>query len=218
MFKRSLLFLLLATAPVHAQQVSQGQYRATVPVLTDGQVAPVQLDSDGSLYVNIRDTDAAVPSYDAAVVGLVPAAAATDIACLTAGSTKTLYVSHISASGTATAATVVDIVLVRRSTVDTGGTSAAATVVPRVSTSAAGTGVLTTWTVNPAALGTLVGNVDASKLTLVTTAATQPYTIDNGVITTQPYTISGTQALCINYNAQTVAGNNIDIHFTWSEK
>lgn len=204
-----------ATGIYNASANGHAKFRLTASAAVTGTAVVTVRTTQPISFTTVSQVQ--YPTYDAAVAGLVPAAAATDIACLSAGAKRATAV-HITLSGTATAATVADVVLIKRSTLNTGGTSAVATSVPRDSRSPAGTATLTTWTVNPAALGTAVGSADAQKVTLVTTAAVGPYLSDNGTITTQAYTIQGTEALCLNWNGQTIGGNNVDVHFVWTEQ
>lgn len=91
------------------------------------------------------------------------AVAATDWITVTGSATKTVRVGKLSVCGTATAATTVDVLLIKRSTADTGGTiSSTPTAVPNDSGNAAATAVVVSYSANPT-LGTTVGNVDVKK-------------------------------------------------------
>jgi hypothetical protein len=208
-----------ATGIFSVGSVGAAQIRVTASTAVTGTANVTMLTSQPAMFVH--NVQAAYAAYDASVIGLVPQAAATDIACLSNSSTKKVAITKITVSGIATAATVADIVVVKRSTNNTGGTSAVATNVPRDSLNPTATGVLTSWTANPAALGTLAGTVDAQKLTLPTSAgaaAYVPFSVEFSGIFTQPKTIRGTEAYCINYNGQTIGGNSLNVHFAWVEQ
>ncbi len=108
-------------------------------------------------------------SYSAAKLGLVPASSATDIFTITGSSTKTVRITRIEISGTTTSATpaALDIVLLKRSTANTGGTSTGSpTPVPHDINDAAATATVLAYTANPTT-GTLVGNLRNQKLMLM---------------------------------------------------
>lgn len=166
------------------------------------------------------DPRSIVYTYTAAIAGLVPAVAATDIFCISGSATKTVRVLRMSIGATATAAAVGDIILVKRSTANTAGTSTAPAVVANDSTNPAGTAVALAYTANPTT-GTLVGNVRTRKLAFGTIAGS---VIDSVDFT---WTVGGEQALvlrgvaqaaCLNYNGQTMTGNAVNIGFMWSEE
>src|SRR5258705_5485634 len=66
-------------------------------------------------------------TYSAGFFGLVPAASATDVICLAGSATKTVRLQNIRLSGTAGTLVTTPVQLVRRVTVDPGGTPAATT-------------------------------------------------------------------------------------------
>ena len=73
----------------------------------------------GVLQASLR-----VKTYGAVSVGLVPAAAATDIFCIGASASKTVAITRVELSGTATTALSTPVVILRRASLDTGGTAA----------------------------------------------------------------------------------------------
>lgn len=107
-------------------------------------------------------------SYSAAKLGLVPASSATDIFTITGSSSKTVRITRIEIGGTTTSATpaALDIVLLKRSTANTSGTSTAPTIVPHDINDAAATATVLAYTANPTT-GTLVGNLRNQKLMLM---------------------------------------------------
>jgi hypothetical protein len=206
------------TAPSKAVVIG-GVYNATPPAPTTGQTMALQQDADGSLYVNVRD-QTIQRTYRAGMVGLVPAAAATDVFGVCGSATKTVIITRMQATGVATAATTADAIIVKRSTADTLGTSTAPALVPLDSSSVAATATALGYTANPTT-GTLVGNVASQKIVLTTAAAaSQMYPIlqywPNNI--TQGLTLRGTaECAYLNWNAQTIAGNSINVDAEWIE-
>lgn len=157
-------------------------------------------------------------SYSASIIGLVAANTATDIFTLTGSATKTIRVTRIQISATQTTATANNVVLLRRSTANTGGTSTTPNIVPLDSSNAAATGVVRAYTANPT-LGTLVGNLRANKV-FISTTTTSPNTLDwkfgEGC---QPIYLRGTsEVLSVNLNGTTLAGNSFNIFIEWTEE
>jgi hypothetical protein len=154
------------------------------------------------------------------MVGLVPAAAATDVFGVCGSATKTVIITRLQATGVATAATAADAIVVKRSTADTAGTSTAPALVPLDSSSVAATATALGYTANPTT-GTLVGNVASQKIVLTTgAAASQMYPLlqywPNNI--TQGLTLRGVaECAYLNWNAQTVAGNSINVDVEWIE-
>lgn len=192
----------------------------TYPALTSGRNAAERLGTDGLLWV------AAMPplkpaSYSAAVLGLAAAAAATDIFVISGNATTTTLVTGITISGTQTVGSAIDIILIKRSAADTGGTSASVTAVPNDSSNSAASTAVLSYTANPGALGAAVGNVRTFKISLPATSATSEAPLfirfaDSG--NGQPIVLRGTaQQLAINLNGQTVAGGSFDICANWLE-
>src|SRR5882672_10584996 len=69
-------------------------------------------------------------TYAAVSVGLVPAASATDIFCISASASRTVSIKRIGISGTAGTLVTAPFTVLRRATVDTGGTAATTTALP----------------------------------------------------------------------------------------
>jgi hypothetical protein len=210
----ALVGLLTGGLPAHASC----QYFATTQVLTDGvQLANNPCDTTGSMFVNPEGQKA---TYAASIVGLVPAAAATDIVCITGSATKTVRVQNFHISGIATAATAANIVVLKRSTANSGGTSTAPTRVALDSVQAAATATVLAYTANNTP-GTLVGNTDARTLPLGLTTAPSPATTefnfgsDNRKV---PVLRGITQVLCLNWAGQTIAGNLVNVDTNWTEE
>lgn len=180
---------------------------------------------------NAAPIDGQKQSYSAAVVGLVPAASPTDIFTLTGSATKTVRVTRIGITGTTDSPVPValNVVLLRRSAADTGGTSSSSpTPVPHDSTNAAVSATVLAYTANPTGLGALVGTALRNQkltLTLATYTATDfpspPGIVwDFGSRPSQDIVLRGiTQVLAVNLNGVSVVGNALlDIDIEWTEE
>jgi hypothetical protein len=87
----------------------------------------------------------------------------TDWVVINPSASKNVSVTKISVCGTASVPTTLDVLLIKRSTADTAGTSSLSVAVNISGTNVVATGGVTTYTANPT-LGTFVGNIDAKKL------------------------------------------------------
>lgn len=165
------------------------------------------------------------PSYAATGVGVVAAAAATDVACLTGSATRVIRVQQIRIGGTATTAISVPVLLMKRATADTGGTAATGTALPVPysldSTMAAATATTIAYTANPTVNDASPGIVDSAELSLplIATGSASAVNFDyqprNYV---EAITLRGVaQQLCVNLNATSPAGNLLNVTFRWTE-
>lgn len=166
-----------------------------------------------------------VPTYGATSIGLVPAAAATDIACLIGSATRTVRLQAIRMSGSGTAISV-PVIIMKRASLNTGGTAATSTALPAAypfdSGNAAATATLNAWTANPTIVDTSPGILSNANLGLVATtvgAAVQPYLLFDYTerFYSQAITLRGAaQQFCVNLNATTPTAL-LNISFRWTE-
>jgi hypothetical protein len=154
------------------------------------------------------------PVYSASAVGIVGATGATDTFTITGSASKNVRIHNIVVTGTQASSAVRDILLIKRSTANTGGTSTTPTVISLDSNSAAGTAVVRAYTVNPT-LGTTVGTVRVRRIGVPTTAAVS---LDMAEFQfTVPLTLRGTaQVLSVNFNNPGVA-ITFSAYVEWSE-
>jgi hypothetical protein len=131
-------------------------------------------------------------------------------------------VFRIGFSAQETTAGVANVLLVKRSSANSGGTSAAATAVPNDSTNPAATATVLNYTANPTALGTAVGTVRAARIFIPTSGTDTSDFVnewDFGNIIGQAIVLRGTsQVLAINLNATTVTGGTWTCYVEWSEE
>lgn len=174
----------------------------------------------------VRNIPKVRETYSACVVNLVVAGSATDIFTIQGSNTKNIYIHKITVSGTRNVHNHNVVILNKRSSINTGGTSTVITAVPHDSNNAPATATVRSYTANPT-LGTLVGNL---KSTTVSFPVRQPSNAqgNGGGVNPwiweysdigQPITIRGnTQQVGINLNGTSIPGSNINISIEWSEE
>lgn len=190
---------------------------APIPQSATGNYVLLQADSVGAL--NVHQVEKVLKTYSASV-NAAPAAAATDIFTITGNATTTVYITKVIISGSETTFGLVDTSLIKRSTVDTGGTSAGVTATPNDSNNAAASATLLSYTANPTGLGTPVGSpIRRGYLPYASLTSTINPTVifefgDKG----QPVVLRGiAQQLAVNLNAATLTGGAITIVVEWYE-
>jgi len=163
--------------------------------------------------------DGTLSTYSASAVWTFPASA-TDIFTITGSASKTIKIRRITLSFTATSGANATVVITKRSTANSGGTSTTRDVVPWDSTNAAGTAVVRAYTVNPT-LGTLVGNVQTSTVYASGggTIGSIPIILDYAGTAQQPLILRGvSQVVGINMNATSFTGNVARATVIWTEE
>ena len=181
---------------------------------------PRALSQAGNLKVALSEgSDKA--TYSAAVVNLSPAATATDILTIIGSATKVVKVTMVRISATQATSGQVDFILAKRSTANTGGTSTLPAIAPLDSNNPAATAVVRSYTANPTALGTLVGNVMAASVPVIATnsTATSDRVLFESIRPTQPIVLRGVaQTLAVNLNGVTVGTGAITAFIEWTEE
>ena len=174
-------------------------------------------------------------TYSSAFFGLVPGASATDVLCIAASASKTVRVQRIVIGGTGTAVSL-PIQVVRRATLDTGGTAGTTTANPGVTTQIASRD--TSIATNASASATLV-----SYTAVPTITDSAPVYLDSGILgvvatsvgTPTPLTVfdwsrdienliqvptlakGSTQQICVNFNAVSTT-SSLNGQITWTEE
>lgn len=153
-----------------------------------------------------------------ATVNVAAAAAATDIATITGSASVTVFVTKVIISGIQTTAGLNDILLVKRSTADTGGTSTGGTALPHDSNDAAASATVLAYTANPTT-GTLVANLRRNYQPIGgVTSVVNPVVVYDFGDKGRPLTLRGiAQVLAVNLNGATLTGGTFDITFEWFE-
>lgn len=204
---------------------------AALTAYTVGDVAQQQHDLNGIQMVNPGDLsyltdsvltqqgESVVATYSAATGSITVAGATTDFATITGSATKVVRLKKIRITGLATANANANILLVKRSTANTGGTSADVTEVPYDSGDGAATATVLSYTANPTT-GTLVGTLSNDRVFLSSTTAVYQDGIEY-VFTEdskKSITLRGTsEVVGVNLNGATIAGAIFNVYFEWTE-
>lgn len=170
-------------------------------------------------------TEPVITTYAAMGYGIVPAASATDVACITGSATKVVRVQRVRVSGTAGTLVTLPVLLTKHTVANTGGTAATSTALPVPgpldSTNAAASATTTAYTANPTVDATAT-RVDARAVSLNTTAAlvTGPEADFNytGQRYSQAPVLRGVaQQLCVNLGGISVTSGLLAVSFEWTE-
>ncbi len=159
-------------------------------------------------------------TYSAVAPAIVAASAATDIFTITGSASKIIMIKKIRISGTQTTAGVGLIQLIKRSAVNTGGTSATITGVPHDASNFVATATIRSYTANPSALGAAIGTIRADRVYISSvTSVESPLEYIFGEVQSQHIHLrSATDVLSVNLNGATFAGNTFTCTVEWSEE
>jgi hypothetical protein len=178
-----------------------------------GVASDVFADTTGALVVN---TETRIATYSGAITGLIPPANPTDIFTISGSATHLIKIKTIRISATQTTTATRNIIILKRSTLNTGGTSTLLSKVPHDSTNPVSTATVRGYTAN-STLGTLVGSIYSVRKiigTVTTLIPSETIIKPDG----QSYTLrSVNESICINLNGVSSAGNIFDISVTWIE-
>jgi hypothetical protein len=189
-----------------------------VPYTTTGGYGTPVLDSSGASYVN---TDSLKSTYAFQGTDLTPYATAQDYIVLTGSATKTLKLAQVCFGGDATAASIYDIYLYKRTTPDTGGTATSQTLTQYDSNDPAPTGVVSLYTVAPTAgTGTLIRGGHMVLLNATTPAAQSTLTCWQFGVGEEKPTLRGVnQQIAINHGGAAVPGGASSYYLIeWTEE
>lgn len=187
----------------------------TVTNSANGDYSIISVDQYGNSLVRTYGTIRKTYSVS---FTFTPAVTATDSVEIT-GSSASIQITKIIIGGIATAAAALQASLIRRSTLDTGGTSTNQTIVNHETGDGASTATIKLYSVNPSALGTTIGSIRSVRIPLGT--ATDPrtpitYTFGSD---SKPFILAGaTQTLCLNFAGGAIsAGASIDFTIEYTE-
>lgn len=170
-------------------------------------------------------------SYRAVSIGLVPPASATDIFCIAGSATKMIKVTGFRLQGVAGTLTSVPAVILRRASVNTGGTAAstianpANTIGKSDSSNAVASATLIAYTANPTITDTsptylTVGNLTTPTVAAGTSVPVTEFTFGANLPQfTQQLTLrSATEQVCVNLQASTISSGVLNITISWTEE
>jgi hypothetical protein len=183
--------------------------------------------TDGTMIGNVGDrllvsaniSSGTVDTYSASNVFVLPNLA-TDVFTISGSNTKTIRIYRVLFYLTATTGSNATIIGLRRSSLNTGGTSTLLTGVAHDTTNPAPTAVVRSYTANPT-LGTLVGNMFHFGVYVSGggTIGSIPfsYLIENPIV--EPITLRGTnQLFAVNMSGVTFSGNSARATVIWTEE
>ncbi len=187
----------------------------------------LQIDDDFSLEpirVQIVSGKSNLPlTYSAASGPFTPASSPTDVFTITGSATKTIRVTRIAFTMNQTTSSARDVLVIKRSTANSGGTSTLLNNVPVDSQNAAATATVRSYTTNPT-LGTSVGTIRSRKVFVATLTGNNSNSdevlLEFGSRTdTQNLVLRGTnEVLSINLNGVTSTGNSASCSVEWIEE
>jgi hypothetical protein len=175
-------------------------------------------------------------TFSSAFFGFVPFTSATDEVCISGSATKVVRVDRIVIGGTASSIINVPVTVLRRVSLDTGGTAALTTANPGITTqiasrdtgqapNSAATAVLISYTAAPTINDSAPVYIDSNTMALSATGTTNGIgnlvfdwsrDIENNV---QVPTLRGAaQQICLNFNGTTPGTALLNGQITWTEE
>lgn len=199
--------------------VTVGNFPATQPVSGTVSVGNFPASQVVTGTVSSNPLDGAKATYSASIVNLLVAALATDVFTITGNASKVVRVTRVTVTASQTTSGQVNLILLKRSTANTAGTSTSPTIVPHDSLNAASTSVIRAYTANPTA-GTLVGNLKTRKVFIGATTGNSDECIwDFGTRPAQALVLRGVnESIAINLNGVTVTAGSFNIAIEWTEE
>lgn len=162
-------------------------------------------------------------AYSAVATGWTIPATPTDLVTLNGVGNRTLRLLAVIVDGLQTTAGINKFFLIKRSTLDTGGTFVADPIVVHDSNELVSAAVFGHWTANPAALGTAIGNVRVNNLlnpapASLVVADKLIWTFEN--LNAEEVTLrTATEQLALNFNGAALpAGLTLNVTFVWTEE
>lgn len=209
---------------------------ASTTAATEDNIAAIRITAQRASHVNLRNNAGtefgtlttpiyASPvnytSYSASATYAV-AATPTDVFTITGSAGKIVYITKVTITGTtsAIAGITTNVTLVKRSALDTGGTSTTITAGPYLTGAAATGATAKNYTANPTALGAAVFAIKAQRYTFAV-AGNQItpliWEFDSSNLTRCPSLSSTTENMAINFGGTTITGSAIAIDIEWIE-
>ncbi len=153
---------------------------------------------------------------------LVSTAGATDIWALQGSSSKIVRLQTLNVSGESSTNVIVDTLLIKRSSPDTGGVFTTPAIVPHDSTNPPATAVVRAYTTNPT-LGSTVGIVRGEHIMFAGAAAPNlainPLVFDFSLYDGQTPCLRGSsESFCINLSGAVMGAGNVTVDAQWTEE
>lgn len=181
----------------------------------NGDYNETAVDQYGSMQT--RNYEKQARTYSASA-NITAAATPSDIAILPGSATTTVFVTKVTISGIQTTGGLAEVLLIKRSAANTGGTSGAMTAIPHDSADAAATAAPLAYTANPTP-GAAVGTFRRGYQPIgATTSIVNPLVVYDFGDKGRPIILRGiAQGLAVNLNGVTVTGGTFDVCFEWFE-
>lgn len=175
-----------------------------------------------SVKAEVVTIAAEAPTYAAAFSNITVASAATDVWCIEGSASRRIKIIRFFAYGTKGTGSTERFNIIKRSALNTGGTSSLATNVSFDSTSTSPTAKVRAYTVNPTGLGTSVGLIYSNQMAVPGRGSSnRAGHIDLDFKSNQhkPLMLRGaTEAICLNFLGNTMSSNQWDFTVFWSEE
>lgn len=174
----------------------------------------------GTDNIGVVPIDGQKATYSASIVGVAIASSnTTDVFAIAGSASKIIRITRIGFSGAQTGTGQRDVALIRRSTINTGGTSVAVANVSLDTTNAAATASVVYYTANPT-LGTSAGMIRSARLLFGASGINSDnYSWDFGTRPAQAVVLRGAnQQLVINLNGVSSGGTVVAINVEWTEE
>ena len=148
------------------------------------------------------------------------ASSTTDFFTISGSSTKKIKIIRVCLSGTGSFSNTTNLLCIKRSTLNSGGTSSSVTAVPNDSLDPAATAIVKSYTANPSSLGTTVGNVRAIKYSFTpSNSETKSVTHLDIEFKNRPIILNDeNESLCLNLSGATVWSASAAICIEWIEE
>lgn len=167
-----------------------------------------------------------VATYGAVSIGVAPASSATDFACIAGAAGKVIRLQRLKINGTAGTLINIPATIVKRASLDTGGTPATTTGAPVAysfdSSNTTASAVLVAYTANPTIVDSSPGYLDTGILVLTATgtlAGSTGLVFDwiNRNYMEAPTLRKATEQICVNLNATSPSSGVVNTIFQWTE-
>ncbi len=187
----------------------------------------ITLEYDTSTYntgdvlrISVCDDITQSRTYSAAISGLSTALLATDIFTITGANGITGKILEVGVGGVRSVAGTANLTLIKRSSINSGGSSSVVPAVPHDSDDIAASSVVRAYTSNPTP-GATVGNIRATgiffgTLALNTTSDEHIFRFDSN--SEPPLLRSANEVIAINLAGVTILGASLNLWITWTEE
>jgi len=178
--------------------------------------------ANGQQAIQIISAENERPTYSIGLASFASAATNQDVFCLIGSATKVVRVTRIRFSMTVTTAVTIPLQLIKRSTLNAGGTTGVAVYTPYDSNDSAPTATNLAYVTNYTTAGTVVGTpIRSDKYfaeVATPTSEAQIIVWEFSGYGCKPPTLRGaTQELCINLGGVTIAGGSVSAVIEWTE-